>query len=159
MPSSTEPIAWVSEDGLHNIKAARERGASHYSVQVRIDRLDDYDTVPLYAGRAGATPDLTDEFDDGDDLLQYRLAPSGLGEHAHTWQDKPHRLIYDLISMVKAERHRAGATPDLTALRVAYRRLLSDLNADLPDTEPALDALIAAVAALVRSAQNDTDHG
>ncbi len=43
-----KPIAWVSEDGLHNIRTARERGISHYTVQVRIDRRDDYNTAPLY---------------------------------------------------------------------------------------------------------------
>ena len=31
----------------------------------------------------------------------YRLAPSGEGEHAFTWNDKPHRLIYDLCGEVE----------------------------------------------------------
>jgi len=31
----------------------------------------------------------------------YRLAPSGDGEQANTWKDKPHRLVYDLCSEVE----------------------------------------------------------
>jgi hypothetical protein len=150
MPSSTEPIAWVSEDGLHNIKAARERGASHYSVQVRIDRLDDYDTVPLYAGRAGATPDLTED------------------EHPH---GGPSRLalmrrngeLRVEVERLRAgvERLRAGAIPDLTALPTAEQ--VQEWQADnaevLVTGDLHIRSVLAAVAALVRSAQNDTDHG
>ena len=34
------------------------------------------------------------------DTREYRLAPGGEGEHAATWEDKPHRLIYDLCQAV-----------------------------------------------------------
>jgi hypothetical protein len=43
------PVVWVSDDGLHNVATKRTEGHSHYSLQgVRIDRLDDYNTTPLY---------------------------------------------------------------------------------------------------------------
>lgn len=35
------------------------------------------------------------------DTQAYRLAPGGEGEHAATWQDKPHRLIYDLCGDIE----------------------------------------------------------
>ena len=38
------------------------------------------------------------------DLQDYRCAPSGQGPFAAGWEDKPHRLIYDLCGIVHAER-------------------------------------------------------
>jgi hypothetical protein len=35
------------------------------------------------------------------DTRSYRLAPSGEGEQAHQWKDKPHRLIYDLCTEIE----------------------------------------------------------
>lgn len=35
------------------------------------------------------------------DTESYRLAPSGEGEQAHQWKDKPHRLIYDLCNEIE----------------------------------------------------------
>lgn len=32
---------------------------------------------------------------------EYRLAPSGIGPHAFTWKDKPHRLVYDLCHEIE----------------------------------------------------------
>ncbi len=40
----------------------------------------------------------------GDDLDVYMLAPSGEGERAYDWNDKPHRLVYDLVCMFGEER-------------------------------------------------------
>jgi hypothetical protein len=40
--------------------------------------------------------------------LQYRLAVSGEGERASDWQDKPHRLVYDLCREIE----RIAATGD-----------------------------------------------
>jgi hypothetical protein len=54
-----QPVAWTSQDAIDNMARQRAEGLSHYAPQVRVDRPDDYNTVPLYAGRAGATPDLT----------------------------------------------------------------------------------------------------
>lgn len=34
----------------------------------------------------------------GTTLYDYWMAPSGEGELAYEWEDKPHRLLYDLIS-------------------------------------------------------------
>lgn len=31
-------------------------------------------------------------------LFEYWIAPSGEGEQADNWEDKPHRLLYDLIA-------------------------------------------------------------
>jgi hypothetical protein len=36
-----------------------------------------------------------------DDLEDYVQGPSGIGPHAHTWKDKPHRLVYDLVNEIK----------------------------------------------------------
>lgn len=44
------PVAWISADGLHNIRAAQRRGASHYSPQLGLGRPDDYNNIPLYLG-------------------------------------------------------------------------------------------------------------
>lgn len=38
---------WVSEDSLHNIRTAKERGHDYYWLQVRIDGPDDYYKVRL----------------------------------------------------------------------------------------------------------------
>ncbi len=38
------------------------------------------------------------------DTEAYRLAPSGEGELASQWKDKPHRLIYDLCLAVEQLR-------------------------------------------------------
>lgn len=37
-------------------------------------------------------------------LEDYHLAPSGEGPLASEWEDKPHRLLYDLIAAIRAER-------------------------------------------------------
>lgn len=34
------------------------------------------------------------------DLLDYHHGVSGKGPHAYTWEDKPHRLVYDLTAGV-----------------------------------------------------------
>ena len=34
------------------------------------------------------------------DTQEYHLAPSGEGPHAATWEDKPHRLVYDLCGEI-----------------------------------------------------------
>lgn len=39
----------------------------------------------------------------------YRVAPSGMGPHADTWADKPHRLIYDLCNEVDRLRAAIGS--------------------------------------------------
>lgn len=42
------------------------------------------------------------------ELSHYRNAPSGEGPLAATWKDKPHRLVYDLctlIEMIQEHRH------------------------------------------------------
>lgn len=36
-----------------------------------------------------------------DRIADYRNAPSGIGPLAHTWGDKPHRLLYDLATEVE----------------------------------------------------------
>lgn len=44
----------------------------------------------------------------------YRLAPSGEGPHAATWEDKPHRLVYDLCGEIERLHQRlmmAGGEP------------------------------------------------
>ena len=63
-----------------------------------------------------------------------RAAIGGNGPLAYTWQDKPHRLVYDLCREI--ERIAAGATPDeATALqaRVAELEKENEIMADLID--------------------------
>lgn len=43
-------------------------------------------------------------------IEEYRLGPSGIGPHADTWTDKPHRLVYDLCqALARAEQRRQDA--------------------------------------------------
>lgn len=44
------------------------------------------------------------KFRKGDPLKDFYDAVSREGPRAFDWEDKPHRLIYDLIRMVKRER-------------------------------------------------------
>jgi hypothetical protein len=52
---AADPIAWTSEDGIHNLRRKRAEGHSHDTLQVRTDRRDDYNTVPLYLSRGHVT--------------------------------------------------------------------------------------------------------
>ncbi len=49
------------------------------------------------------------------DLEAYYLAPGGEGEHAETWKDKPHRLVYDLVKLASEARSEVE-----TARRAGY---------------------------------------
>lgn len=42
------------------------------------------------------------------DIEAYRFAPSGMGCHASTWDDKPHRIVYELCRLAQNERDRAN---------------------------------------------------
>jgi len=42
-----------------------------------------------------------------------RLAPSGEGDYAYTWKDKPHRLIYDASSEIERLNVRIGQLEDI----------------------------------------------
>ncbi len=54
------------------------------------------------------------------DLEAYHLAPSGEGDLADAWQDKPHRLVYDLVSYARAlEKERDDLLRDLTGMDAA----------------------------------------
>jgi Lar family restriction alleviation protein len=45
-------------------------------------------------------------------LEDYMQAPSGIGPLAFTWKDKPHRLVYDLVKVLRAASSgQAGAGP------------------------------------------------
>lgn len=56
-----------------------------------------------------------------------RAAIGGNGPLAYTWQDKPHRLVYDLCREI--ERIAAGATPDqATALQARIAELEAALH-------------------------------
>ena len=47
------------------------------------------------------------------DLLEYHYGVGGKGEHAYSWEDKPHRLVYDLTGMATEYRD------EITSLRSA----------------------------------------
>jgi hypothetical protein len=53
-------------------------------------------------------------------LDDYWRAPSGEGPHAYTWDDKPHRLLYDLIAAIIYASPPAPAVP-AAGEPVAYR--------------------------------------
>jgi hypothetical protein len=50
-------------------------------------------------------PFMTDK-----ELEDYKLGPSGIGDQADTWKDKPHRLVYDLVSEIKRMKLRGQET-------------------------------------------------
>lgn len=41
-----------------------------------------------------------------EELEGYIQGPSGIGPHADTWKDKPHRLVYDLVNEIKRMKRR-----------------------------------------------------
>lgn len=49
-------------------------------------------------------------------LSDYQNAVGGDGDLAHTWADKPHRLIYDLIAAVKFYSEKDDTRPVRDAL-------------------------------------------
>ncbi len=53
----------------------------------------------------------------------YRVAPGGDGPHAATWNDKPHRLIYDLCSEIERLRLTANYTGEVEQLVEALFRI------------------------------------
>jgi hypothetical protein len=62
-------------------------------------------TVAYHRAAQSADPSLTVSAEQWDaDLQEYRNAPSGKGRLAATWEDKPHRLVYDLCEIVVALR-------------------------------------------------------
>jgi len=58
---------------------------------------------------------------------EYRIAPGFQGEHAYTWKDKPHRLVYDLAGEVERYQNtiqeRIGALTVCMALSACDREL------------------------------------
>ena len=63
-----------------------------------------------------------------------RAAIGGNGPLAYTWQDKPHRLVYDLCREI--ERIAAGAMPDQAT---ALQARIAELEAALRDVLPYVD--------------------
>jgi len=49
-------------------------------------------------------------------IEDYRNAPSGIGPQADEWNDKPHRLIYDLCAEI--ERLRGLKTHEIYVVRL-----------------------------------------
>ncbi len=45
------------------------------------------------------------------DLNDFYAAMSGEGDLAYQWQDKPHRLVYDLLAHVLALEEKLNAVP------------------------------------------------
>jgi hypothetical protein len=46
------------------------------------------------------------------DLRAYHLGIAGEGEHAYNWEDKPHRLVYDLTRMIAELRDEIRSLAD-----------------------------------------------
>ena len=61
----------------------------------------------------------------------YRNAPSGIGPQADEWEDKPHRLVYDLCK-------------EVDRLRVRNRELAQELD-DLKDWRRALQESLSEI--------------
>lgn len=89
-------------------------------------------------------------------LEAYWTAPDGTGPLDHEWKDKPHRLVYDLISaIVHSDAHReqdapaaaeplsSGVIAELKKLRREYRPSMGQdtLHSWASDLVAALDRL------------------
>lgn len=55
-----------------------------------------------------------------DDLEQYMVAPGGEGPLAQEYVDKPHRLIYDLVNILRGERVLAAARERAEAAKLEH---------------------------------------
>jgi hypothetical protein len=62
-----------------------------------------------------------------DEIEQYRLAPSGQGQHAAVWADKPHRVVYDVVAIA---RDALGHIHELEAKLAAVREYVEDDSFD-----------------------------
>lgn len=58
------------------------------------DEFYQYDTVEALSAKIQKEAGL--EYPPTAFTIPFRLAMSGEGDRAHEWEDKPHRLIYDL---------------------------------------------------------------
>ncbi len=69
--------------------------------------------------RAPIFPNLYDKLSaDHPDLLEFMDAIDGEGDRAYDWNDKPHRLVYDLVKLVVAEREKNAMLRHITSYTV-----------------------------------------
>lgn len=62
------------------------------------------------------------------DLLDYHYGVSGKGPHAYAWEDKPHRLVYDLTAELAALRDEiTGHEASISELHSNHERVVSEL--------------------------------
>jgi hypothetical protein len=166
-----KPIAWTSEDGIHNLRRQRSEGKSHWSLQVRTDRRDDYNTVPLYTRPTADVDPATDDllartFHENYERLAPNYGYKTREASAVPWEDVPEQnkalmratvaaSFADLAAELRAaetERDAAPATDDLLAQAaklVDYLRkiLRAPVSADT----------VEALAARVRAAETERD--
>lgn len=57
---------------------------------------------------------LDRRMDETASLVNYWVAPSGLGPFAAMWDDKPHRLLYDLIGEVAKLQEELDSLKEVT---------------------------------------------
>ncbi len=72
------------------------------------------------------------------DTQEYRLAPSGEGEQASTWKDKPHRLVYDLCRL-----REPVSTENIALTCVQLKHRLGELG--LYKTMQAMESVVTAI--------------
>ncbi|PZR93466.1 MAG: hypothetical protein DI537_10110 [Stutzerimonas stutzeri] len=111
------------------------------------------------------SPELTTAFQSGRPLEHpidaYWQAPSGVGPLAASWKDKPHRIVYDLISALIHATPEGGTYvggQELKSLRREYRPSMNHdvLHAWAADVAAAIDKL-SAPAVIVKD-QLETDR-
>lgn len=93
------------------------------------------------------------------DLFEYHLAISGEGDHAYTWSDKPHRLVYNLTSEASDLRdritdlsapHPTGAPVGELAKLVNLLREVSKIPSIGPFSQASLEDVIDRLRALAQ---------
>ena len=92
----------------------------------------------------------SDETLNGYRLEDYRVAPSGLGPLAAQWDDKPHRLVYDLVTALEeARREREALAEPLEAM---VRRAKYDGDSGVWTIQSSSDGVIATARAALAKA-------
>lgn len=84
------------------------------------------------------------------DLYDFWIAPVNRGPRAADWENKPHRLVYELICLVGEARANAER---LATERLKFElalRQISDIKTDVDSTHPFEEALtnVRGIAAL-----------
>ena len=86
---------------------------------------------------------------------QCRIAISGEGERGWEWQDKPHRLVYDLCRQVEADADRID---ELVKERDEFREVFNTSSILLGETELQLGEALAKLTKAMTGLRKIADH-